>query len=111
MDNSKDIEKAFIDLAIELTVLIKLQLRKEGLYKTGALDRSIKVSWIKRGDTYELVLDSLDYFDELDEKFGILEAVFRSPQYQIILDKIVELNAQALEDSLLDQLSENNEQN
>lgn len=105
MVNQGDIISAFDALAKETEYLIKQDLKQKGLYKTGALDRSIKVFAVKVGDVYVLDMQRLDYFKYLDEKNNILIDVFKTNDFKNILKEVAVLNAQLQLQQMLEDLN------
>lgn len=86
-----------------LTDLFKKEIRKQGLVSKENKPHLIdSIVWTakKTSNGYNLAMESFDYFGYLDSKYRISENVFRTIEYQGVLDKIAELNVQFYLDEL-----------
>ena len=85
MDN---LRPRYDKIAAELTKLYQDELRRLGLVDTGKLLNSIRWYVVTTPDGFILRMESLDYFEFLDEKYKITENIQRSSQYNQIIDEI-----------------------
>jgi len=79
-----------------LTKLIKQDIKNKKLINTGALYNSIEVKVFNRKGLYEAKVIALEYFNNLDEKFNILEDVSNSEEYEDLIVSIIELQSEEL---------------
>jgi len=77
-----------------LTKLIKQDIKNKKLIKTGALYNSIEVKVFNRKGLYEAKVIALEYFNNLDEKFKIIEDVSNSKGYEDLIGSILVLQSE-----------------
>lgn len=67
--------------------LLKLQIKKEGLYDTGALYNSIKVKAIINNRGFSFEIEAEDYFEFLNAKYKLTENVINNKQLQTSIEE------------------------
>jgi len=84
----------------EIEELIKAEIRKKGLVKTGKLVNSIKVKLIESSKGFKVEVEGEDYFDFLNEKHKITEDAFNGAAFDKIIDKIGDAYLVLIEEKL-----------
>jgi len=86
-----DFASEYSKIADELTRLVQDELRRQGLVDTGSLLNSVRFVANPSPQGYTIEMEALDYFKYVDERYGILDAVFNSSEYDNIGNQIAEL--------------------
>lgn len=73
----------------KLEELIRLEIKREGLVKSGKLYESIKVIY-KGSGSFEV--EAEDYFKYLDERYGIVDSVVNSTEFGDFLENFITIN-------------------
>jgi len=73
-------------IAALITSLLKAQIKKEGLYNTGKLYNSIKVTTVITSNGVSFNIEAEDYFEFLDAKYKLMENVINNKQLQTLIE-------------------------
>ncbi len=87
------LESDYNSIAQDMTNLLKNEIVRLGLVKSGKLLNSIKFTSRKTATGFKLTLNAEDYFEYLDNEYHILDNMFRSPEYDVIQDRLVTIIA------------------
>lgn len=103
-----NIEKELKDLCKELSVLYQNVIIKKGLIKTGALLRSVRWTYVKVGNSYQLEMVAKDYFKFLNDRYNLQSIVQNSREYKRLIKRIALLIAEIQKENLIKELNGNN---
>lgn len=86
---SGKIDRARIKLQTTFERELQKRIKDLGLYSSGALYNSIKVTCNLRNDAVNLVVDAVDYWEFIDEKYKISNYVYNLPVVETALNDLV----------------------
>lgn len=94
------IQQTLNTIGQEITNLIKAEIQKKGLVKTGKLLNSIStVVMMKTDGLLSIKVSGEDYYDELDDKYNITRDAFASSGFRVIEGLIESAYVEYIEDS------------
>jgi hypothetical protein len=83
------LQQTLRSIETEITNLIKAEIQKKGLVKTGKLLNSIStVVMMKTDGSLSIKVSGEDYYDELDDKYNITRDAFASSGFKVVEDLI-----------------------
>ena len=87
-----DYNKEFNQIAADFTALIKGEIKRLGLFKTGKMFNSINFISKKTPSGYKLQMEAVDYFSEVNDKYKIIENALKTDKYKNIEKRIITLS-------------------